>query len=362
MPDLDQLLREAAEMGASDLHLEEGSYPAVRFEGHIEFLDYDILTAEQMEEMIVPIMTEDEYQTYVTCGDVDFSYDIPGFSRFRVNALFHYRGRGAVFRVIPNDIPTIASMGLPPVLEEIADLAKGLVLVTGPTGCGKSTTLAAMLRHINESRKAHVITIEDPIEFVHPIINSYIEQRELGSHAKTYADALRASLRESPDVVMVGEMRDLDTISQALRAAETGHLVLATLHTNSASQTLARVIDVFPPEEQGQIRSLLSGALRAVICQQLLPRAGGGRVAAMEIMRVNMSVAGLIREGKTSQLRTFMMMGRDEGMQTLDLHLSYLVHKHEIAMETALSYCTEQEVILRHNELFARKTNDRLMN
>lgn len=346
------LLRQAVEMGASDLHFQEGSMPAFRIEGEIRFLDMEPLTAERIDEMLIPIMGEDEYETLITLGDVDFSYEIPQVSRFRVNALNHYRGRGGVFRVIPTEIPTLESLGLPTALERLADADKGLVLVTGPTGCGKSTTLAAMLRHINETRANHVITIEDPIEFMHPINRSLIEQRELGVHAHSYADALKASLRESPDVVMIGEMRDLDTIRQALRAAETGHLVLATLHTSSVSQTIARIVDVFPPEEQGQIRSLLSAVLRGVICQQLMPRKAGGRVAAMEIMLVNQSVAGLIREGKMAQMRTFLMMGRAEGMQTLDFHLAHLVHIGEITLDTAYEYVTEADVILHHNELF----------
>lgn len=239
-------------------------------------------------------------------------------------------------------------LGLPPVLEKVANLDKGLIIVAGPTGCGKSTTLAAMLGQINDRRAAHVITIEDPIEYIHPFRRSYIEQRELGSHATSFADALRASLRESPDVVMVGEMRDLDTMREALRAAETGYLVFSTLHTNSAAQTLNRIVDVFPPDEQHQIRSLLSGSLKAVVCQQLLPRKSGGRVAAMEIMLVNMGIAGLIREGKTSQIGSFLLMGRSEGMQTLDLHLVDLLQSNQISLEIAYAFATNPEVLVRH--------------
>ncbi|MGM9998122.1 MAG: type IV pilus twitching motility protein PilT [Candidatus Bruticola sp.] len=352
MISLEKLLRQAVETGASDLHIQENSRPALRIQGKIHFLDTDPLDEEGVANMILPIMSEEEYQVYVTMGDVDFAYNLPGLSRFRVNALNHYNGRGAVFRVIPNEVPTLSNLGLPPVLKTIAESTKGLVLITGPTGCGKSTTMAAMLNHINVTRTEHIITVEDPIEFIHPIGKSYLEQRELGRHAGNFADALKASLRESPDVLMVGEMRDLDTISQALRAAETGHLVLATLHTSSVSQTLARIVDVFPPEEQAQIRSLLSGSLRAVICQQLLPRCGGGRVAAMEIMIMNSSMSGIIREGKTSQIRSFLMMGRSEGMQTLDLHLAYLLHNRMISMNIAEEYCTDMEILKYHDQLF----------
>ena len=345
---LEDLLRHAVDLGASDLHLEVGSRPALRLQGDIAFLDTAPLTAEAMDEMILPILGEEYYDTFVRRGDVDFSFDLPGVSRFRVNALNHYRGRGAVFRVIPNEIPTLAQLRVPKVLEKIANLDKGLVIVSGPTGCGKSTTLAAMLGQINERRAAHVIAIEDPIEYIHPYRRSFVEQRELGQHAGSFADALRAALRESPDVVMVGEMRDLDTMREALRAAETGHLVLTTLHTNSAAQTLNRIVDVFPPDEQPQIRSLLSGTLKAVVCQQLLPRMAGGRVAAMEIMLVNMGIAGLIREGKTSQMGSFLLMGRSEGMQTLDLHLVDLLVSGEIGREVAYAFANNPDVLARH--------------
>ena len=352
MVTLEELLRQAVKMKASDLHIQQGCKPALRIQGKMHFLDNELLTEEEVANMLFPIMSEEEYNTFVTMGDVDMAYTLPEVSRFRVNALNQYNGRGAVFRVSPNEIPTLEGLGLPRVLETIAGFRKGLVLITGPTGCGKSTTMAAMLRYINESRVEHIITIEDPIEFIHPQQKSYIEQRELGRHALTFAEALRSSLRESPDVVMIGEMRDLDTIQQALRAAETGHLVLATLHTTSVAQTLSRLVDVFPPDEQSQIRSLLSGSLRAVVCQQLLPNLSGGRVAAMEIMIVNTGLSGCIREGKNTQIRSFLMMGRSEGMQTLDLHLSHLVHIREISMETAEEYCTEFEIIKRHDDLF----------
>ncbi|MBQ7528347.1 PilT/PilU family type 4a pilus ATPase [bacterium] len=349
---LHELLQQAVTAGASDLHIQENCRPALRIQGSIRFLDLDPLDEETVANMIFPIMNESDYETFITMGDVDFSYEVPDLARFRVNAMNQYNGRGAVLRVIPNSIPTIEDLGLPKVIETFGDLDKGLILVTGPTGSGKSTTLAAILNRINHTRTDHIITIEDPIEFIHPLGKSYLEQRELGRHAKNFADALRDSLRESPDVVMIGEMRDLDTIQQALRAAETGHLVLATLHTNSVAQTLSRIVDVFPPEEQAQIRSLLSGCLKAVVCQQLIPKLSGGRIAAMEIMIVNTSLAGIIRDGRISQVRSFLMMGRSEGMQTLDLHLAYLLHNRQISREMAEDLCTDIEIIKRHNELF----------
>lgn len=345
---LQQLLQQAVDMRASDLHLEVGSRPALRIQGSIRFLETDPLTAAQVDDMVLPLLAEEHYETFVRRGDVDFSYEVPGLSRFRVNALHHYRGRGAVFRVIPNEIPTLAGLGLPKVLERVAALDKGLILVAGPTGSGKSTTMAAMLGQMNDRRPAHVITIEDPIEYMHPFRRAYVEQRELGRHATSFSDALRASLRESPDVVMVGEMRDLDTIREALRAAETGYLVLSTLHTNSAAQTINRIVDVFPPDEQSQIRSLLSGCLKAVVCQQLLPRKSGGRVAALEIMLVNLGIAGLIREGKTSQIGSFLLMGKNEGMQMLDYHLVELLQAGEIDVEVAWHYATNYEVLIRN--------------
>ena len=345
---LEQLLRQAVDVKASDLHLQVGSRPAMRVQGEVYFLNTDPMTAQEVDDMILPLLDEEQYDTFLRRGDVDFSHQIPELSRFRVNALNHYRGRGAVFRVIPNEIPTLASLGLPPVLQSVAGLDKGLVLVTGPTGSGKSTTLAAMLGQINERRPAHVITIEDPIEYIHPHRRAFIEQRELHRHATSFADALRASLRESPDVLMVGEMRDLDTIREALRAAETGYLVFSTLHTNSAAQTINRIVDVFPPDEQGQIRSLLSSCLKAVVCQQLLPSCSGGRVAAMEIMLVTLGIAGLIREGKTAQIGSFLLMGRSEGMQQLDNHLVELVQSNQITVEDAYHFAVDPNTLARH--------------
>ncbi len=345
MFDLDFFLRRAYEAGASDLHLEEGSQPAVRINGEINFLDMPELNVDDIDDMCSKIFQGDDYETFINRGDVDLSYDIPGLCRFRVNALNHYGGRGAVFRIIPNEIPTVRGMGLPPALEYIAESAKGLVLVTGPTGSGKSTTLAAMLDHINSTRAAHIITIEDPIEFLHPPKKSYVEQRQVGLHASSFGEALYAGLRESPDVIMVGEMRDMYTIRQALRAAETGHLVLATLHTSSVAQTTSRLIDVFPAEEQNQVRSMLSSVLRAIISQQLLPKRRGGRVAAMEILINNNSISSMLREGRTNQLRTFIMMGRDEGMQTLDHHLAALVASKTIDIDVAYEYVVDRDIL-----------------
>jgi twitching motility protein PilT len=348
-PQLEKMLRKAVEAGASDLHLEAGSRPALRLMGEIRFMmDVDPLTPEAIDSMLLPLLNPDQHDVFMKAGDLDFSYELPNLARFRCNMLHHLSGRGAVFRVIPTKVPSLAELGLPEVLAEFARWHKGLVLVTGPTGCGKSTTLAAILNEISEKQSRHVITIEDPIEFHYEYKRAFIEQRQLGTHCTSFAEALRAALRESADVLMVGEMRDLETIREALRAAETGHLVLATLHTYSAVQTVNRIVDVFPPEEQHQVRQLLAGTLKAVVCQRLLPRVGfSGRVAAMEIMVVNMAIAGLIRENKIPQIPSFIMMGAAEGMQTLDNHLVVLYNRGLIDANTVHRNCEDREVILR---------------
>lgn len=347
-----QFLKQAVALGVSDIHLEEGSAPAYRLNGDMMFMeDMEPLTLDDMDDIFAEVLTDETYDEFAEMGDVDLSYELPGVSRFRVNALNHYNGRGLVLRIITNEIPTVESLGLPRILNEIADLNKGLVLVTGPTGSGKSTTLAAMVDHINRTREAHIITIEDPVEYVHTSKLSYVEHRQIGLQAKDFNSALTAALRQSPDVIMVGEMRDLETIRQALRAAETGHLVLGTLHTSSVVQTASRLIDVFPAEEQLQVRTLVSSVLKAVVNQVLLPGRRGGRVAAMEIMISNMSIASILREARFYQLPTFMMMGRSEGMQTLDHHLSELLSHKLITLDTATEYATDVGTFLRENNL-----------
>lgn len=347
---LKQFLKQTVELGVSDIHLEEGAAPAYRLNGEMFFVeDVPPLTLDDMDDIFAEVLTDATYDEFANRGDVDLSYEIPGVSRFRVNALNHYNGRGMVFRIISNEIPTVESLGLPSVLNRIAEYNKGLVLVTGPTGSGKSTTLAAMINHINTTRDAHIITIEDPVEYVHASKRSYVEHRQIGLHAKDFTSALKAALRQSPDVIMVGEMRDLETIRQALRAAETGHLVFGTLHTSSVVQTASRLIDVFPADEQAQIRTLVASVLKAVVNQQLLPGRRGGRVAAMEIMISNLSIASILREARFYQLRTFMMMGRSEGMQTLDYHLSELLSRKLISMDTAAEYATDVESLTRQD-------------
>ena len=347
-PILESYLQVVVDYGGSDLHLEAGAPPAIRLNGDIKFLDEPLLERTQVEEMLLPILSKSLAQEFLDTGSVDFSYEVPNLSRFRVNFLLHNRGMGGVFRTIPSRVPTLDDLNLPPVINQIANIPKGLVIVTGPTGSGKSTTLAAIVNHINRTRRKHIITIEDPIEFVHKSDKSMIQQREIGAHAKSFAKSLRSALRESPDIVLVGEMRDLETISEAIRAAETGHMVLGTLHTNSAAKTVDRIVDVFPAEEQDQIRSMLSGSLKAVIAQQLLQtRDRKGRVAVQEIMIVNFGIAGLIREAKTSMISSFIHMGSEEGMQSMDSHLIELCQSGWIDTKTAFERCLDRGVLAR---------------
>ncbi|MBI3930114.1 MAG: type IV pilus twitching motility protein PilT [Armatimonadetes bacterium] len=337
---LDAYLGRVVEQRGSDLHLQTGAQPAVRVLGEICFLNEPVLQHQFMESLITHILNDSLSETLFSTGSVDFAYEVPNVARFRANFLLQHYGYGAVMRVIPSRIPTLDELDLPDILEDISTYNKGLVIVTGPTGSGKSTTLAAMINTINHERSVHIITIEDPIEFAHPNVKSMIQQRQVGVHAKSFSQALRAALRESPDIVLVGEMRDLDTISEALSAAETGHLVFGTLHTNSAAKTVDRIIDVFPADQQDSIRSMLSGTLKAVIAQQLVRTADGrGRVAVQEILTVNMGVAGLIREAKTSQIPSFITMGSKEGMQSMDQHLVKLVQDGKIAVEVAFERC-----------------------
>lgn len=347
-PILESYLQVVLDYGGSDLHLEAGAPPAVRINGDIKFLDEPPLESSQAEDMLLPILSERLAQEFLDSGSVDFSYEVEGMARFRVNFLLHSRGMGGVFRIIPNRIPTFDDLNLPPIVNNIARLDKGLVVVTGPTGSGKSTTLAAIINHINRTRRKHIITMEDPIEFVHKSDKSMIQQREIGTNARNFSQALRASLRESPDIILLGEMRDLGTISEAIRAAETGHLVFGTLHTNSAARTVDRIVDVFPAEEQEQIRQMLSASLKAVIAQQLLrTRDRKGRVAAQEVMLVNFGIAGLIREAKSAMIPSFIHMGAEEGMQSMDSHLIELCMSGWIDTKTAFDHCIDRGVLSR---------------
>lgn len=335
--DISELLTFTKEQGASDLHLSAGLSPMIRLHGSLRRLKMDPLGKEEIHKMLHDILTEEQRKRFEKDLELDFPYEVSGLARFRVNAFQHERGKGAAFRVIPSEIPTLAGLNMPPVLAEITLKEKGLILVTGPTGSGKSTTLAAMVNHINDNKYCHIITIEDPIEFLHTPKNSLVHQRELGGHTHSFAKALRSALREDPDVILVGEMRDLDTTSLAITAAETGHLVMGTLHTNSASKTIDRTIDIFTAEARDQVRTMLAESIIAIIAQALIPRRDGkGRVAALEILIANVAIRNLIREGKTFQIPSIIQTSQQLGMQSLDFHLKDLVKRGIITKEEAL--------------------------
>ncbi len=334
--DFADVLLEVMEQGASDLHLTAGSPPMLRKRGQLGALDYPPLTPQQVREIIYSILTNDQRQKLETDWQIDLAYSIPGRARFRVNAFFQRASLGAAFRLIPQDMPALGDLGVPPILRDFTKKPRGFVLVTGPTGSGKSTTLAAMIDLINEERHEHILTIEDPIEFLHKHKSCIVNQRELGADAQSFALALKAALRQDPDVILVGEMRDLDTISTALTAAETGHLVFATLHTQDTAQTVDRIVDVFPPTQQQQVRVQLSVALQGIVTQQLLPTADGlGRTVACEVLVPTPAIRNLIREGKTHQIYSTLQTGGSVGMQTMDAALADLVRRQKISRELA---------------------------
>ncbi|MCL5036654.1 MAG: type IV pilus twitching motility protein PilT [Chloroflexi bacterium] len=336
------------ERGASDLHLKTGSAPMIRIDGELTPATYDVLSPEQVRMMIESILTDEQKAKFVADKELDLAYSVPGLSRFRINVYLQRGTWGVAVRVIPARPFSIDELKLPSILKDMAMKPRGLVLVTGPTGSGKSTTLAAMINHINENRRCHIVTVEDPIEFLHKDKNSVICQRELGADTYSFSNALRHVLRQDPDVILIGEMRDLETAQIAITAAETGHLVLATLHTNSAASTVDRVIDVFPPHQQQQIRMQLSITLEGIICQTLIPRAeGSGRVLAMELMPVNPAVRNIIREGKTHQIPNIIQAGKDYGMQALDMCLRDLHKKGLISYAEALSKAASPEEFRR---------------
>ena len=346
--DFADVLLEVIERNASDLHLTAGAPPMVRVHGKLMPLDYPKLTPQVTREVVYSILTNDQRQRLENDWQVDFAYSIPGKGRFRVNGYFQRASVGAAFRLIPSDMPSLSSLGLPPVIEDFTRKPRGFVLVTGPTGSGKSTSLAAMIDVINESRQEHIMTIEDPIEFLHKHKSCIVNQRELGGDAKSFALALKAALRQDPDVILVGEMRDLETISTALTAAETGHLVFATLHTQDTAQTVDRIIDVFPPEQQGQVRVQLSVALQGIVTQQLLSRAdANGRVVAAEVLVPTPAVRNLIREGKTHQIYSALQTGGQVGMQTMDTSLAQLVRENRITRELAEARSSAPEELRR---------------
>src|SRR2546422_6398125 len=339
MARLDDVLRQMKQHGASDLHLTSGSAPFMRIHGEMMKLNYRDVSAETCQSLIFEILTEKQRQLFTENWDLDLSYPLAGVGRFRVNVFMQRHGIAAAFRLIPETIKTISELDLPEQLASLIDASEGLVLVTGPTGSGKSTTLASLIHTINEKQQAHIITIEDPIEFVHENRRCLISQRELASHTKSFGAALRAALREDPDIILVGEMRDLETIQLAITAAETGHLVFATLHTNSAIKTIDRVIDVFPEGQQTQIRVMLSESLRGVVAQALLPRPDRqGRVPVVEILVNVPAVANLIREGKTHQISSVMQTGRAHGMMTFEGAIQDLIMKNLISKEDGLSF------------------------
>ena len=322
MAQIDQFLKVLVEQGGSDLHLTVGSPPIIRVHGHMQRIKFRELTPQDMEKLMYEIMEEEWRMRFLETQDYDFAYEIEGLARFRVNVFWQRKGLGAVMRTIPADILTAEDLGFGDAIRKLCMLSKGLVLVTGPTGSGKSTTLAGMVDLINETRADHILTIEDPIEFTHPNKKCLVNQREVHTNTKSFANALRAALREDPDVILVGEMRDRETIELGITAAETGHLVFGTLHTNSAPKTVDRIIDVFPADQQDQIRAMLAESLKGVISQVLLRKKGGkGRVAAQEIMIGTSAIANLVRENKIHQIPSIIQTGKKDGMQLLDQHI-----------------------------------------
>lgn len=338
MAEIDAFFKLMHEQGASDLHLSSGQQPALRLHGDIQRIKYDTLTSDKLRGLLYEITSQEKIKVFEETGDVDFGYEIPGLARYRANYFMQKSGVSAVFREIPSEVLTVEQLGLPPVISKLAELPRGLVLVTGPTGSGKSTTLAAIVDQANKVRKDHIITVEDPIEFVHRSQNCIVNHREVGLHTKTFSSALRGALREDPDIILVGELRDLETISLAIEAASTGHLVFGTLHTSSAAKTVDRIIEVFPSTEQAQIRSTLADGLRAIIAQTLFKRIDKkGRCAALEILVATPAVRNLIREAKTHQVPSMIQTGKQYGMQLLDDAIMNLYKKGWISADAAYS-------------------------
>ena len=342
---LDDLLVHVLTVGGSDLHLTEGAPPTVRLRGEMQVIDgYSMLTTEQLQEALYGVMTERQRKVFEERLELDFAYAVPGHARFRVNVFQQRNAMGAVMRVIPWEIKSLESLGMPQVIESFTTLKRGLVLVTGPTGSGKSTTLAAVIDKINRSRRGHIMTIEDPIEFLHGHQSCLVNQREIGQDTHDFRIALKHVLRQDPDVILVGELRDLDTISVALTAAETGHLVFATLHTQSAQDTITRIVDVFPADQQQQVRTQLAATLQGVVCQTLVKTADGkGRAAAVEVMVCNSGIRAMIRDGKLQQIQGALQAGAKDGMQTLNAHLADLVKAGLISYEAGLENCSNRE-------------------
>lgn len=336
MAKIDTLFKMMHQQGASDLHISTGTPPILRLHGEMIRVKSPDLTHEQAQALLFEILDDEQVQQFEETRDLDFAYSLPGLARFRGNILDTHRGIAGVFRLIPSEIMTAEQLNLPEGVLKMTRFNKGLVLVTGPTGSGKSTTLAAMIDLINSTRREHILTLEDPLEFIHKNKLSLLNQRQIGTHSQSFASALKAALREDPDIILVGEMRDLETIQLALSAAETGHLVFGTLHTNSAPKTIDRIIDVFPKDAQEQVRSMLSESLKGVVCQQLLRTTDGtGRVAALEIMLGNAAIGNLIREAKTFQIPSIIQTAKGEGMQLMDTHLMELLNAGTVTAEEA---------------------------
>jgi len=343
--DITELLKFAKEQDASDLHISAGEPPMIRKDGELQKIETAKLTKEQVHTILYDVLSDKQRKAFEETQELDFAIAFGETSRYRVNAFVQNRGEGIVFRQIPFDIPTLEKLGLPEILGDIAMKEKGLVLVTGPTGSGKSTTLAAMVELINVKEKIHILTVEDPIEFTYKPKQALINQRELGAHTQSFSNALRSALREDPDVILVGELRDLETISLAITAAETGHLVFATLHTSSAPKTIDRIIDVFPAEQQAQIRTMFSESILAVVAQNLIKRKDKGRVAALEIMIATPAIRNLIREGKVPQINSAIQTGRQHGMITMDNSLRDLYEKDIVEMDEIKNLLTSPNLI-----------------
>ncbi len=349
MAQIDQFLKVLVEKGGSDLHLTVGAPPIVRVHGRMQRLKFRELTGKDMESLVYEIMDEEWRMRFLENMDYDFAYEVPDLARFRVNVFWQRKGLAAVMRTIPSKILTLDDLGLPEVVRRFCMMTKGLVLVTGPTGSGKSTTLAAMVDWINEERADHILTIEDPIEFTHPNKKCLVNQREIGTNTKSFANALKAALREDPDVILVGEMRDRETIELGITAAETGHLVLGTLHTSSAPKTVDRIIDVFPADQQEQIRAMLAESLKGVIAQVLLKtKDGKGRRAALEIMVGTNAVSNLIRENKIHQIPSIIQTGKKDGMQLLDQHILEFLMSGVISAEEAYMKCNNKSAFKQY--------------
>jgi twitching motility protein PilT len=353
--DLDDALRQMVAAGGSDLHLTAGARPVVRVDGSLHTLtSFPVLTSAVVRRVLEDLLTPAQRDRFATDLELDFAHAVSGVARFRVNAYRQRDSVGAAFRAVPNEIRPLEELGMPPVVGTFAGLPRGLVLVTGPTGSGKSTTLAAIVDRANQTRAGHIMTVEDPIEFLHRHKRSLVNQREVGSDTHSFQAALRHVLRQDPDVILVGEMRDLETISVALTAAETGHLVLASLHTQDAAQTIDRVIDVFPAHQQHQVRAQLAGSLQGIVCQSLCPRAdGAGRVVAAEVLVTTPAIRNLIREGKTHQIHSAMQAGASHGMRTMDQHLAELVAAGLVAFQTGLDTCHDAESFRRMTDRLA---------